>query len=86
MSSPKKAGGSHGSYYPTVKFLNAYDEVILDANDTETLNSFPESYDIEFLTSYTSDTSLRTTNVQVVIEALKTSLKELKGGDSKKAS
>ena len=30
----RKTGGSHGSVYPVVKFVNAYDEIILDASDT----------------------------------------------------
>ena len=79
----EKRGGSHGSLYPVVKFMNAYEEVMFD--QSETLNSFPEAYDIDFLNSHTSETSLRTTNAKVVLESLTACLCKLKVGDSKKA-
>ena len=80
-----KTGGSHGSVFPVVKFVNAYDEIILDASDTETLSSFPEADDIGFLNNYTCEACIRTTNARVMIEALKTSLSKLKVGETKKA-
>ena len=79
-----KGGSSQGSFFPLVKFANAYEDVILDAEDVETLNSFPESYDMDFLTTFTSGTSIRTTNANAVIEALKHALSKMKVGESRK--